>query len=549
MFFIIAAILRIRNYIKRARHEQAMANRPKFRSCSVALRNPTQSMEQLRRDSLISKTSQQNSITTKGSNCSQTNGSSQENSSSSSPRHEPDTTPLLVITRPPGGTDYPTPTESHSSLQYMDDDSTAPKKKAIPPISLVKNGSIEGCYIVALKQAQIGHAPLAIMERGDSVKARPLMERGSSLKVRSSRPAVSVERRTSLKYNVPSSTKKDVSKSYKYNGGSVKRKLDGNGNPRFNGEAHIYQLVGSSEIIIADKNFYIEPRTNGSYEKSLRKTSKGYQIVSRNDLDDEAILELHSGKQNEHRLHKTEFTVESTREINCEDENGPETIDKKDRTASRKNLHREISETNREISEVEDNRKPENDELDLISPLTESSYFGLSQSDASLSSTTNQGNEFFGQTEYVCSGPHGSTDLSASNSVSDCAEGTLCPSYNHGYVKSPENIQDIRNFLYEHTAMNGESSAQGNPQTYNSNTNLSQTNADGSSSCADTDGVPRYNGLPQIASSANNSPSKAKHARREGELDNIDNENQSRKEIRNVGLINAIAIPDQLNGN
>lgn len=410
----------------------------------------------------------------------------------------------------------------------------------------MKNGSIEGCYIVALKQAQIGHAPLAIMERGDSVKARPVMERGSSLKVRSNRPAVSVERRTSLKYNVPSSTKKDVSKCYKYNGGSVKRKLDGNGNPRFNGEAHIYQLVGSSEIIIADKNFYLEPRPNGSYEKSLRKTSKGYQIVSKNDLDDEALLELHAGKQNERRLHTTEFTVENTREKNGENLNGPETLDKNDGTASRKNL-------NREISEAEDNRKPDNDELDLISPLTESSYFGLSQSDASLSSTTNQGNEFFGQTEYVCSNPHGSPDLSASNSVPDCGVGTLCPSYNHGYVKSPENIQDIRDFLYEQTAIKGESTALDNLQAhaYNSNTNISKTNAEGSPSCGDTEGVPRYNGVPPNTSSplANNSPHKAKHDRREGGLDNIDNENQSKEKTRNVGLTNAIAIPDQVNGN
>ncbi|XP_070182411.1 uncharacterized protein [Littorina saxatilis] len=59
IFFIVAAILRVRNYIKRQREEQLAATRPTFRSCSVRLRSLSHSNEQVRRDSQVSKLSHQ----------------------------------------------------------------------------------------------------------------------------------------------------------------------------------------------------------------------------------------------------------------------------------------------------------------------------------------------------------------------------------------------------------------------------------------------------------------------------------------------------------
>ncbi|RUS79003.1 hypothetical protein EGW08_013214, partial [Elysia chlorotica] len=118
---------------------------------------------------------------------SHTNNSSREDdSSASSPRHDPDTTPLLVITRaPPGGGADPdsspatvsigagnsapgrgganggpighaphpsvrrlgnvdTPTQSNSSLQYIDEEKSVSRKKASVTSSLVRNSSGEG---------------------------------------------------------------------------------------------------------------------------------------------------------------------------------------------------------------------------------------------------------------------------------------------------------------------------------------------------------------------------------------------------------------------
>ncbi|PVD36932.1 hypothetical protein C0Q70_03925 [Pomacea canaliculata] len=59
LFFLVAAILRVRNYIKRIREEQAMRERPTFRSCSVRLRSASQSNDHFRRDSQTSKLSHQ----------------------------------------------------------------------------------------------------------------------------------------------------------------------------------------------------------------------------------------------------------------------------------------------------------------------------------------------------------------------------------------------------------------------------------------------------------------------------------------------------------
>ncbi|KAH9513565.1 hypothetical protein Btru_033367 [Bulinus truncatus] len=390
MFFLVAGILRIRNYIKRLRMEQALANRPKFRSCSVALRNPTQSMEQLRRDSTASKTSHQNSVTTKGSNGSQTNGSSRENSSASSPRHEPDTAPLLIITRP---ADLSNSAESNSSLQYNDEDSQATKKKTAVPVSIVKNGGPDGCYIVSLRQAQLGHVPLSLVERAGSLKGRSHlgMERGSSLKGRPN-PKVGMERRTSLKIIMPSSQGngggvRDVQKSMKFNGQIGGRGKEGVvSSPKVNGEPQVYQLVSSPDILQADKckAIYIEPRRNGSWERALCR-AKGYQIVSGED-NEATFYDNNTARDNDRPQLPAAKTYTSAEVMERKNSNDSSVEDTDARTP-------ESIETSCQNTEPGTG-------AGLISPTTETSYFGLSQSDVSLSSATNQGNEFFGQTEY-----------------------------------------------------------------------------------------------------------------------------------------------------
>ncbi|CAL1541601.1 unnamed protein product [Lymnaea stagnalis] len=396
LFFLVAAFLRIRNYIKRSRMEQAMANRPKFRSCSVALRNPSQSMEQLRRDSLASKTSHQNSVTTKGSNASQNNGSSRENSSTSSPHHEPDTTPLLIITRP-GGLELATPTESNASFHCVDDETMPQKKKPVTPLSLVTNGGTDGCYIVALRQAQLGHVPLAVMERADSLKGwpNPKLERGSSLKSRPN-PAIILERRTSLKSCEPTSQNgpalnqagipyihggvKDGTKFVKNNCQVIKGKYKEK--ELFNGSPHIYQLMGNSERKQNDKSrtIFLEPKKNGNVDKGFVKTTKGYQIVTNGDIDNQVLPVSKADMGNAIKSLNVKVQIENS----VPDENDGINL----------------SSVDQKCGNSTKDEPPQHEDLDLISPVTESSYFGLSQSDCSLSSATNQGNEFFGQSEY-----------------------------------------------------------------------------------------------------------------------------------------------------
>ncbi|KAK0061341.1 mucin-5AC-like isoform X3 [Biomphalaria pfeifferi] len=417
MFFLVAAFLRVRNYIKRAKMEQALANRPKFRSCSVALRNPTQSMEQLRRDSSASKTSHQNSITTKGSNGSQTNGSSRDNSSASSPRHEPDTAPLLIITRP---ADLSTSAGSNSSLQYIDEVSQAAKKKVqfyrgheaivAPPVSIVKNGGTEECYVVSLRQTQLGHVPISLIERSDSLKGRNHIgiERGSSLKSRPN-PRSNMERRTSLKIimSAPPDNGKDVVKPVKLNG-QILRGKEGANYPKVNDEAQIYQLMRNPDILKAErcKAFFIHPRRNGSWERSLGRT-KGYQVVSTEEDAKEYDRQISADSDSTSTSIKPDTVNAEVTEIaltnGISSERAPENSESKipiNRQCEPQGLLSDSSVAQALTSGSVSGHRRENIDLNLVSPLTESSYFGLSQSDVSLSSATNQGNEYFGQSEY-----------------------------------------------------------------------------------------------------------------------------------------------------
>ncbi|BFZ23312.1 hypothetical protein BsWGS_26351 [Bradybaena similaris] len=138
MFFLIAAFLRLRNCIKRSRLEQELERRPKFRSCSVALRGAAQSLEQLRRDSVTSKASHQNSLLTPGSNIT---SSWQRDTSAPSLRLQLDQAPLLLNSRSVQALDASALADSYSSLKYIDEMPLTPKKKDIPMTFLMKHNN------------------------------------------------------------------------------------------------------------------------------------------------------------------------------------------------------------------------------------------------------------------------------------------------------------------------------------------------------------------------------------------------------------------------
>nr|KAG5706428.1 hypothetical protein BaRGS_032821 [Batillaria attramentaria] len=126
LFFLVAGILRVRNYIKRVREEQMLAQRPTFRSCSVRLRSVSQSNDPVRRDSQVSKLSHQSNYNNRSQGYSLTNGStSRDHSNASSPNHDPDTKPLLVVTAVTEAGRSPSVSQS-SSLQFIDEE---PRKK------------------------------------------------------------------------------------------------------------------------------------------------------------------------------------------------------------------------------------------------------------------------------------------------------------------------------------------------------------------------------------------------------------------------------------
>ncbi|XP_046579622.1 uncharacterized threonine-rich GPI-anchored glycoprotein PJ4664.02-like [Haliotis rubra] len=133
-FFLIAGILRVRNYYKRYRQQQRQASRPTFRSCSVALRNSTPSNEQIHRDSLLSKSSSiQSNFTGRGTGTQYpASQSSHDNSRNNSPKAYADKTPLLVVTSPSDTTNASTPTVSQASLQSPEDQPSKRKNMKTP---------------------------------------------------------------------------------------------------------------------------------------------------------------------------------------------------------------------------------------------------------------------------------------------------------------------------------------------------------------------------------------------------------------------------------
>ncbi|GFO22179.1 hypothetical protein PoB_004868400 [Plakobranchus ocellatus] len=498
MFFLIAAFLRIRNYIKRIRLEQAQARRPKFRSCSVALRNPTHSMEQLRRDSLASKASHQNSVTTKGSNYSQTNASSrEEDSSASSPRHDPDTTPLLVITRAPpntaaeganpnsiagggaesqplrgganggpqGSAAYPgairynrddTPTQSNSSLQYIDEDRPVVRKKVPLTSSLVKNASGEGGgYTICMNnRAAPRNGGSSHTDRpGTLPTGRDAMRAGTSGKVARSRgdtPPSMADNSGVGRDSSPTALLSPATSS-----------VDGSVNPSFSSGSISNSIpkhreIGGSETITNPSH----PATGACTPEHENKSSAPNIIHARDDVEPQENARA-SGESRTKPGVKTRmdgYQPVSTEEDNApqlspelyyeqndasvqaslaSDASPPNTVDASDmgRESPRNKSHNgSINSTQIEApspEEMNNDEKlqplylskgapPSNEGNDIEIPLLkQQSGFGLTQSDTSVSSAPNQGKEFSGQMEYSPSSGYSCDALEIADNDSD----------------------------------------------------------------------------------------------------------------------------------
>ncbi|KAK6964873.1 hypothetical protein BgiMline_028848 [Biomphalaria glabrata] len=288
------------------------------------------------------------------------------------------------------------------------------RSKVAPPVSIVKNGGTEGCYVVSLRQTQLGHVPISLIERSDSMKGRNHIgiERGSSLKSRPN-PRSNMERRTSLKIimSAPPDNGKDVVKPVKLNG-QILRGKEGANYPKVSDEAQIYQLVGNPDILKAErcKAFFIHPRRNGSWERSLGR-AKGYQVVSTEEdakvydrqISADSDSTSTSIKPDTVSAEVTEIAPTNGISSEIHGKRAPENSESKapiNRQCEPQGLISGPTMAQDLTSGSVSGHRRENIDLDLVSPLTESSYFGLSQSDVSLSSATNQGNEFFGQSEY-----------------------------------------------------------------------------------------------------------------------------------------------------
>ncbi|XP_029643603.1 uncharacterized protein LOC115217999 isoform X1 [Octopus sinensis] len=121
LFFLVAAIIRIRNYVHRLREEQAIAKRPTFRSCNVALRNSTGSSELLRRETGSSASP---------SKVEDERNSGNGNSIQNSPKQTASTdNPMYLITpQMPQADDKTAAVQSPaSSIKYIDEDDTSKK--------------------------------------------------------------------------------------------------------------------------------------------------------------------------------------------------------------------------------------------------------------------------------------------------------------------------------------------------------------------------------------------------------------------------------------
>ncbi|XP_060062482.1 probable serine/threonine-protein kinase nek3 [Ylistrum balloti] len=123
-FFIVAAVLRIRNYIKRWREQQVVAP-PDYHPClGRAPSVPSKETQEIRtKDPNTNKTtSRQSSSTVKGGNrYYPVNNHEAPSSPTMSPKHcFLDSNPVLVVTAP--SSISPSPTDSHASIQFIDEE-------------------------------------------------------------------------------------------------------------------------------------------------------------------------------------------------------------------------------------------------------------------------------------------------------------------------------------------------------------------------------------------------------------------------------------------
>ncbi|KAK6177551.1 hypothetical protein SNE40_015632 [Patella caerulea] len=149
-FFFVAAIMRIRNYVKRIQAEQQLQRRQTFRSCSFTLANNNSPS----RDSSHSKTSPKGSYTVR---MPKVNSSGKISSNGS--RTLPDTKPLLTVNPITTTTTLPSKL-SNQSLDYIDED----PKIMEPSVETIKE-------IVKDEPKPADNQPL--IERESSLKNNP----------------------------------------------------------------------------------------------------------------------------------------------------------------------------------------------------------------------------------------------------------------------------------------------------------------------------------------------------------------------------------------
>lgn len=122
LFFFVAGIMRIRNYVNRLREEQAMAKRPTFRSCTVALRNSTGSSELLRRETLS------NTSPSKGEDDRNSGGGESIQSSPKQAGNANNPKFLTTSASPKQEANKSSLKSPTSSIKYIDEDDTSKKE-------------------------------------------------------------------------------------------------------------------------------------------------------------------------------------------------------------------------------------------------------------------------------------------------------------------------------------------------------------------------------------------------------------------------------------
>ncbi|KAK3583800.1 hypothetical protein CHS0354_022846 [Potamilus streckersoni] len=132
VFFLIAGVMRVRNYLKRYREERMLARRAMQRSISGSLAGTQRHPDAYRRESSASKVSRQGNpiLGRSGGVYSPVNDNDSPKlnySQNSSPSHFVDTKPFLLINTP--SSKNGSVTSSHGSIAFIDED---PSKKKCP---------------------------------------------------------------------------------------------------------------------------------------------------------------------------------------------------------------------------------------------------------------------------------------------------------------------------------------------------------------------------------------------------------------------------------